>query len=119
MKKDYPVLLVDSECAVCNRSVRFIRRHMKKNEKILFRSLFSDEGKKYLKKHDLPGDYNESLVFIEDNRAYLKSEAVFRITKRMSGLFPMCYGFIILPRKPSDYFYTLLAKHRHHLPVKE
>lgn len=113
MTDDYPVLLVDSECAVCNRSVQFIRKHMKKDEKILFRSLFSDEGRKYLKKYDLPEDYTESLVFIEKNRAYLKTDAVLIITRRMSGLFPLLSGFMILPRNFRDYFYMIFAKHRH------
>ncbi len=118
MVKNIPVLLADSECAVCNRSVRFIRKHLGKNEKVLFRSLFSDEGKKYLREYNLPDDYNESLVFIENGRAYLKSDAVFRISRRMSGLFPLLSCFSILPKKFRDYLYTLFAKHRHHLPVK-
>ena len=118
MRKEVPVLLADSECAVCNRSVRFIRQHLKKNEKILFRSLFTDEGKKYLRKHNLPDDYKESLVLIENGTAYLKSDAVLRVSRRMSGLFPLIYGLRIVPQIIRDYFYTLFAKHRHHIPLK-
>ena len=111
--KGYPVLLVDSECAVCNRSVRFIRGHLKKREKILFRSLFSPEGKKYLKQYNLSPDYDESLVLIENRKAYLKSDAVLRVSSKMRGLFPLLNLLMIFPRKMRDFFYTLFAKHRH------
>ncbi len=113
MRDDYPVLLVDSECAVCNRSVRFIRKNLGKDETILFRSLFSDEGKDYLKKYNLPDDYAESLVLIEKGRTYLKSDAVLMITKKMKGLFPLLSVIMIIPQKFRDYFYMLFAKHWH------
>jgi predicted DCC family thiol-disulfide oxidoreductase YuxK len=112
-RKDYPVLLVDSECAVCNRSVRFIREHLRKKEKLLFRSLFTDEGKKYLRKYNLPEDYNDSLVLIENGRAYLKSDGVLRIARKLGGLYPLLYGFIIIPAGIRDFFYSLFARHRH------
>ena len=113
--KEYPVLLVDSECAVCTRSVRFIRRHLKGNKKILFRSLFSPEGKKYLDQYNLPPEYDESLVLIEKGHAYLKSDAVLRITLKMRLPFPLLSVFMIVPRFVRDYFYLLLARHRHRI----
>jgi predicted DCC family thiol-disulfide oxidoreductase YuxK len=115
MKKSYPVLLVDSECAVCNRSVQLIRRHLGRDEKILFRSLFSEEGIKYLKKHNLPEDYRESLVLIDQGKIYLKSDAVLRIAGKMKGIYPLLSVFMIVPRRIRDIFYDLLAKHRHKL----
>jgi predicted DCC family thiol-disulfide oxidoreductase YuxK len=119
MKKEVPVLLVDSECAICNRSVRFIREHQKKNEKILFRSLFSEEGKKYLDRYGLPDNYRESLVYIEKGRAYLKSDAVLHVTRKMKGVFPAFFIFTIFPRKVRDFFYDLVAKHRHRIRIGE
>lgn len=118
-RKEVPVLLVDSECAICNRSVKFIREHQKKDEKILFRSLFSDEGRKYLRKYGLPEDYRESLVLIQKGRAYLKSDAVLGISGKMSGLFPALCIFKIIPRKVRDFFYDLIARHRHRIPVSK
>ena len=112
-KGNYTVLLVDSECAICNRSVKFIRKHQRKDDKILFRSLFSDEGKKYLKKYGLPEDYNESLVLIEQGKHYLGSDAVLLVTKKMKGLFPLLSLFLVLPRRFRDYFYMLVSRHRH------
>ena len=115
-KKDFPVLLVDSQCAVCNRSVRFIRKHQGKG-RILFRSLQSDEGKKYLKRYGFPEDYDRSLVYIHHHKAYVRSDAVLRITRKMSGLFPLLSAFLLIPRKIRDPLYDLVARHRHHIPV--
>lgn len=117
-KRDYPVLLVDSECAVCNRSVQFIRQHLGKNEKVLFRSLFKDEGKKYLTRYGFPEDYDKSIVLIEKGKAYTRSDAVLKVTKKMKGLFPLLSVFLFLPRGFRDYFYILFAKHRHRIPMK-
>lgn len=117
-KIDYPVLLVDSNCAVCNRSVQLIRQHLRKNEKILFRSLFKKEGKKYLSAYGFPVNYDKSIILIEHGKAYTRSDAVLRVTKKMRGIFPLLSVFLILPRGFRDYFYTLFAKHRHRFPVK-
>ena len=116
MQNNFPVLLVDNECAICTRSVKLIRKHLGKDQKILFRSLFSEEGKKYLREYNLPEDYDESLVLIETGKAFIKSDAVLMVTKKMSGLFPVLYVFIFVPRKIRDYFYNLVATHRHRLP---
>ena len=74
-KEHIPVLLVDGKCAVCTGLVKFIRKHLGKH-KILFRSLYDEEGKKYLKKYGFPENYDESVVYIYKGKAYIKSEAV-------------------------------------------
>lgn len=112
-KIDYPILLVDSNCAVCNRSVQLIRKYLRKNEKILFRSLFKEEGKKYLSAYGFPENYDQSIILIEKGKAFTRSDAVLRIAKKMRGIFPLLSVFLILPRGFRDYFYTLFAKHRH------
>ncbi len=113
-KENIPVLLVDSHCAICNRSVQFIRKHQG-NSKILFRSLHSDEGKKYLKKYDFPENYDRSLVYLWQNKAYTRSDAALKVTRNMKLPFRLLQVFLILPRKFRDSLYDLLARHRHRL----
>ncbi len=114
VKEHIPVLLVDSKCAVCTGLVKFIRKHLGK-EKILFRSLYDEEGKKYLRKYGFPENYDESVVYIYQGKAYIKSEAVLRVSRKMSGLYPVFSVFLMIPSKVRDYFYGLVAKHRHRL----
>ncbi len=110
-----PVLLVDSECAVCNLSVNFIRKNLKKDQDINFYSLYSDDAEKYLKKYNLPSGYKDSLVYIENDRAFLRSDAALRIARRLKGLYPALGVFRIIPKPIRDYFYKLIAKHRHRI----
>src|SRR6056297_1581799 len=110
--ENIPVVLVDSECAVCTNSVKFIRRHLKKSQ-MVFRSLWSEEGRAYLKRYNLPDDYDQSLVYIYKNKAYLKTGAVLRIAQKMKGLFPAFSMFLIVPAPVRDWFYKLVARHRH------
>jgi predicted DCC family thiol-disulfide oxidoreductase YuxK len=80
---------------------------------MVFRSLWSDEGKAYLEHYDLPAGYNESLVYICKNKAYLKSTATLRITRKMKGLFPALSIFLIIPAPLRDWVYIQIANHRH------
>lgn len=106
------MLLIDDQCAFCNRSAAFIIRHGGE-DKMEFESLFKEEGKKYLKQVGLPQDYNQSIVFIERGKAYLKSDAALRITRYLNGIWPSFYVFIVVPRFVRDFFYNIIAKHRH------
>lgn len=113
-KKEVPVILVDGECAICNRSVQFIRKHSAPRT-FMYRSLQSGESKRYLKKAGLPDDYLESVVLVEHDKAYTKSDAALRIAGKMKGLYPVFYIFLIVPRPIRDFFYNLVARHRHRL----
>lgn len=108
------IVLVDSDCALCNTSVNFILKHGGEN-KFEFISIFSPEGKKVLNKINLPENYDQSLVLVENGKIFVKSTAVLRIFKKLSGIYPLIYGFIVVPRQIRDFFYMLISKHRHKL----
>ena len=86
-------------------------------QQIVFRSLYSDDGKKYLEKYGFPPDYDRSLVYIYRDKAYTESEAVLRVTKQLRRPWPLLSGFLILPRRMRDPVYRLAARHRHHIPL--
>lgn len=107
-----PVLLVDDECVFCNKTVNFIIRNGGEG-KFKFLSLYSDEGTKMLKKFGLPGDYKKSVVLIENDTVYLKSEAVLKIAARFEGVARILSLAKVLPVGFRDRIYDLIAKHRH------
>ena len=109
-----PILLIDSECTLCSKTMNFIVRHGGEN-KFRFVSLYADEGKETLKKNGFPEDYRESVVLIENGSAYTKSDAALRTTKKLAGLFPVLYGFKIIPRVIRDSVYDFVARHRHRI----
>jgi len=106
------VILIDDTCTLCNRSVAFIVNHGG-GDLYRFVSIYSDEGKLYLRKYGLPEGYDDSLVLLENRKAYVKSGAVLRISRKLDGAFPLLYGFIIVPRFLRDAIYMLVSRHRH------
>ena len=109
-----PILLIDDKCTLCNRTAHFIVNHGGQN-KFSILSLYSDEGRKLLVKYGFPADYDESVVLIEHEKAYTKSDAVLRVFKYLNGMYPYIYWFIIVPKALRNWVYHLVSKHRHRL----
>ncbi len=106
------IILFDGVCNLCNSSVNFIIDRDKKN-KYKFASLQSETGQKYLNKFCLNSKEFDSIVLIENEKYYLRSEAVIKIAKNFNGLWKLLYGFIIIPEPIRDYFYDILANNRY------
>ncbi len=107
-----PIILFDGICNFCNNSVIFI---LKRNIKtpIYFAALQSEVGQRLLTEYELPVKEMESIVFIEQGKAYMQSTAALRICKYLRGLWPLCYGFIIVPKFIRDGIYNWIAKNRY------
>ena len=107
-----PTILFDGVCNFCNSAVNFV---IKKNAKanILFAPLQSEAGQKLLKQYNLPANDMESFIFIEKGVAYDRSTAALRVCRYLRGLWPLCYGLIIVPKFIRDGIYNWIAKNRY------
>lgn len=54
-----------------------------------------------------------SVVLIMNGRIFLKSDAVFRILRRLDGFWPLMYIFIIVPKFIRDPVYDIVARYRY------
>jgi len=54
-----------------------------------------------------------SIVLIENGKAYIKSTAVLRICRNLHGMWRFLYLFTILPKRVLDLFYDIIAKNRY------
>lgn len=110
--KEQPVILFDGICNFCNSTINFV---IKKNKKqhIFFAPLQSEAGQRLLQQYNLPVDDMESFVFIENEKAYRQSTAALRVCRYLRGLWPLCYGFIIVPKFIRDGIYNWIAKNRY------
>ena len=107
-----PILLFDGYCNFCNAWVRLIvRRDTAK--KILFASLQSSVGRKMLEEHKINVNYNESLVFFEEERFSVSSTAALRIFSYLDGWERHLKILIVLPRPLRDAVYRFFAKYRY------
>jgi len=60
-------------------------------------------------------DKIDSIVLIEDGRAFTRSTAALRIAKGLGGIWALAYILIVIPRPVRDYLYELFAKYRYRL----
>ena len=108
---EHAVVLFDGDCNFCDSSVQFIIDHDPAGY-FNFASLQSDVGEKLSKQHAIPDDV-DSLVLIEDGRAYVKSDGALRISNHLTGLWKLAYYLKSLPRPLRDSAYDLVASNRY------
>ena len=112
------IILFDGVCNFCNGSVNFIiERDAEKYFK--FAPLQSEIGQKLLQEHGIDKTITDSVVLIEDGRAYIRTTAALRIARKLSGAWRFFYGFIIVPSFIRDVFYKLFAKNRYRMFGKQ
>jgi predicted DCC family thiol-disulfide oxidoreductase YuxK len=105
------LILFDGHCNLCNQSVQFILKHEKKKD-FLFASLQSEKGKSILRKHNLPDDYTESVLFLDGEKLYTKSTAALKICASLKFPWHLLRVFHVVPKFLRDWVYGWIAKNR-------
>jgi predicted DCC family thiol-disulfide oxidoreductase YuxK len=90
----------------------FIIKH-DKNGSIKFASLQSQAAKDLLAKKGFDNTGLNSIIFIEGNHCYTKSEATIQIARRLSGLPHYLKWIQLIPRSIRDFAYDRIAKNRY------
>lgn len=112
-KKVSHIILYDGYCELCARSIRFIV----KNETLCsftYIPLQSEEGKGILKQHKIEHVSDNTFVYIENDKAFLKSTAALMVCKQIKKLRWMRI-FIYVPQLIRDLIYSFIAKYRYKL----
>ena len=106
------VVIFDGICNLCSRGVAFIIRRDPRN---LFRfaAAQSDAGKKLMEGYGLDPGEVVSLVLVENGKIYMRSSALLRIVRRLTGLWPVLYGLVIIPFFLRDPVYDFVARNRY------
>ena len=107
------IILFDGVCNFCNGAVNFIIRHDRAG-KFKFAPLQSEVGEQLKRQHGI-GEDVDSIVLIEDGKAYMHSSAALRVARGLGGIWSMGYAFIIVPAAVRDWFYKLFARYRYQL----
>lgn len=107
-----PVVLFDGVCNLCSSTIQFIIKHDPKRQ-FRFASLQSEFGQKVLAQFGLPADELNSFILLEEGKIYTKSTGALRVTKKLNGLWPMLYGFIIVPPLVRNAVYSWIAHNRY------
>jgi len=105
------IILFDGVCNFCNWNVQFIIHHDPKAF-FLFAPLQSDAGQRLQQKHHISLE-EDSIVLFENGQYYTHSTAIFKIVRRLNGLYPILYVLIIIPKPIRDYLYRFIARNRY------
>ena len=107
-----PVIFFDGVCNLCNASVQFTLER-DKHKYFQFTALQGNYAKEHLPQSITNSNQLNSIVLLDHGKVYQKSSAALRIAKKLSGFWPLMYGFIIVPKFIRDWVYDIIAKNRY------
>lgn len=109
-----PIILFDGFCNFCNRTVNTIIAH-DKDAQFQFATNESNAAKELIHRLGLSSEIFNSVVLIEDDQVYTKTDAVIKIASNLSG-WPKAGRLLkFIPKPLRDFFYDSFAKYRYQL----
>jgi predicted DCC family thiol-disulfide oxidoreductase YuxK len=108
-----PVVVFDGDCLFCQRSVRFIHRHDRSNA-FRFAARQTPRGQQLLGNLGI-GLAPNSMVLIDGEGTWLRSDAVLRIAGRLGAPWSAAGVLLLVPRPLRDGVYRIVANVRHRL----
>ncbi|MCB0503852.1 MAG: thiol-disulfide oxidoreductase DCC family protein, partial [Bacteroidetes bacterium] len=106
------IILFDGVCNLCNASIQFIIKRDKKNL-FKFASLQSDVGKSLLAQHHIDGTKMDSVVYIENGKAFTESTAAIRVAGYLGFPWNLLQVFLIVPSMIRNVVYQWIARNRY------
>jgi predicted DCC family thiol-disulfide oxidoreductase YuxK len=107
------IILFDGTCGFCERSVRFIATRDDGHFK--FGASQNPEGRALLEKFGTSREAARSMILIEDDRIFLRSDAVLRVTRHLRAPWKYASVFLYVPRPIRDFLYRGVAAVRHRI----
>jgi len=111
------VIVFDGVCNWCNAWINFTIDHDPQG-KFKLGTLQSEQAKQILQELQLSTEDFETFLLLERTHVFTKSTAVLRIARHLSGLWPLLYLFIVVPRPLRDAIYDIVARNRYRLKGK-
>ena len=108
------IILFDGVCNLCNGSVQFLIRR-DPNAKFKFASLQSEVGRSLLKQFNIDPDLLHSIIVIDNDVAFQRSDAALRIANHLGGGWKILKVFNILPKFFRDACYNIVATNRYRI----
>jgi predicted DCC family thiol-disulfide oxidoreductase YuxK len=109
-----PIILFDGICNFCNRTVNIILKH-DQDAKFQFAASQSIGGIGLLQKFNLNQTSASSVILIDNEKVYTKTDAVIQIATHLKGWPRLFIGLKFIPKFIRDFGYDLFAKNRYAL----
>lgn len=108
------VILFDGVCKLCNAWSNFIIKH-DRHRVFKLCSVQSKEGKQILLHFGLPSETYETMLYVEGNQSFQKSEAFFQIITQLGYPWKIVCIFKVIPKPLRDWMYDRIALNRYSL----
>ena len=109
-----PIILFDGVCNFCNRSINIILKH-DKDSYFQFAPSQSNAGIDILQQFDLDQKASTSVILIDHEKIYTKTDAVIQIATYLTG-WPKSFRLLkFIPKPIRDFAYDVIAKNRYAL----
>jgi predicted DCC family thiol-disulfide oxidoreductase YuxK len=106
------IILFDGVCNFCNRTVNIILKY-DKDAYFQFAPSQSDAAKDTMQQFSQEQHSITSVILIDDEKVYTKTDAVIQIANRLSG-WPSLFRLLkFIPKSIRDFAYDLIAKNRY------
>jgi predicted DCC family thiol-disulfide oxidoreductase YuxK len=105
------VILFDGECNLCASVVAFVLPRDRRG-RFLYAALQSDSGRRLLAGAGCEVGELSTVVFVEGDRCWARSDAVLRICRHLPLPWPALAGLWLVPRPLRDAAYALIADQR-------
>ncbi len=106
------VVLFDGVCNLCNGFVRFVIPRDPLG-RIRFAALQSEAARRLMAPTGVTRGDADSIVLVERERAFVRSEAALRIARQLRFPWPLLYGLVVVPRPIRDWAYDIVARNRY------
>lgn len=127
--KSHNIVAFDGVCNLCNSTVNWIIDNDPKQQ-FKFIALqdiarlealgfdlkelqFTEQSSSVNSESQTDESNMQSVYLIEQGKLFDKSTAVLRICRQLSGLYPLLYLYILIPRPLRDIVYDFIAKNRY------
>ena len=104
------IIVFDGHCNLCSGLVQFIVNADRKKQ-IKFAASQTKSGEQIIKDHRLE-DVGLSIYYIDGDKVYDRSQAVFHISSQLGFPYSMILIFGVLGRPISDALYSIIARNR-------
>jgi predicted DCC family thiol-disulfide oxidoreductase YuxK len=111
-KQEYAIIYFDGVCNLCNSSINFII-DWDPDRYFRYAPLQSESGQAFLERIGKSQSDFDSILLSEGENWYYKSTAALRIARKLSGGWPLLYGFIIIPPFLRNVVYDIIARNRY------
>jgi predicted DCC family thiol-disulfide oxidoreductase YuxK len=109
-----PIILFDGVCNFCNRTVNIILKY-DQDAYFQFAASQSIGGIGVLQKFNLNKTSSASVILIDNDKVYTKTDAVIQIATYLKGWPRLFMGLKFIPKFIRDFGYDLVAKNRYTL----